>query len=88
MTRIQNRYDAVRCDGRQHLLTQIVHFYQSNAGRIVHTTHDPGGVTRWQLRDNCGYALLTEESPENGVAKPTGRLILHVEFSYFCSISC
>src|SRR5260370_1158476 len=32
---------------------QIVYFHQSNAGRVVHTTHNRGVVARWQLRDDC-----------------------------------
>src|SRR5439155_21233757 len=47
----------------QHLLTQIVYFYQSNAGRIVHATHDRGVVTRWQLRDNCRLPYVARSVP-------------------------
>ena len=32
---------------------QIVYFYQSDAGGIVHTTHDRGVVTCGQIRDDC-----------------------------------
>src|SRR6266481_3321683 len=38
---------------RTRYLIQIVHFHQSNANSVVHTTHDRSVVTRWQLRDNC-----------------------------------
>ena len=32
---------------------QIVHFYQSNSGRVVYATHDRGVVARWQICDDC-----------------------------------
>ena len=31
---------------------QIVYFYQSNAGGIVHAAYDRGVVARWQLRND------------------------------------
>src|SRR5947208_4023207 len=35
------------------MLLQIVHFYETNAGGVVHTTHDRGVVPRWQFHDDC-----------------------------------
>jgi len=34
------------------MLTQIVHFHETNAGGVVHATHDRGVVARWQLCDD------------------------------------
>ena len=31
---------------------KIVHFHQSNSGRVVYTAHDRGVVTCWQLCDD------------------------------------
>jgi hypothetical protein len=36
----------------QHLLIQIVYFYQSNSGDNVFAAHNPGVVTWWQGCDN------------------------------------
>ena len=35
------------------VLMQIVHFYETNPGRVVYTAHNGGVVARWQLRDDC-----------------------------------
>ncbi len=50
-------------DGLQHLLIQIVHFYESNAGGIVYATHDRGVVTRWQLCDDCRLPPVCRRQP-------------------------
>src|SRR5438477_225499 len=44
--------NALRCDGLQHLLIQIVHFHECNSGHVVHSTHDRGVVTRRQICDD------------------------------------
>ena len=31
---------------------QIVHFHETNPGRVVYTPHNRGVVARWQLRDD------------------------------------
>src|SRR3954452_23027061 len=46
--------NALRCDGLQLLLIQIVHFHECNSGHVVHATHDRGVITCGQLRYNCG----------------------------------
>ena len=43
----------------RHLLIQIVHFYQSDAGGIVHAAHDSGVVTRRQVCDDRRFASVT-----------------------------
>src|SRR6266480_7446875 len=44
--------NALRCDGLQHLLIQIVHLYEGNTGHVVHSTYDRGVVTRRQICDD------------------------------------
>ena len=44
--------NALRCDGLQHLLIQIVHFHECNSGHVVHATHDRGVVTPRQICDD------------------------------------
>src|SRR2546423_1377816 len=41
--------NALRCDGLQHLLIQIVHFYECNSGHVVYTTHDRRVITCRQV---------------------------------------
>ena len=34
-------------------LLQIVHFYETDSGRVVYTAHNRGVVARWQLSNDC-----------------------------------
>ena len=38
---------------------QVVHFHESNAGGVIHATHDHGVVTCCQICDDCGFPSIT-----------------------------
>ena len=48
---------------RQYIIADLVHFHESNAGGVVHTTHDRGVITRLQRRNDRRLAWLSRSMP-------------------------
>src|SRR5215831_10685193 len=53
----------VLCRFFQHLWTQIVHFHQSIARSVVHTTHDGSVIARLQRCNDRRLAWLSRSMP-------------------------
>ena len=43
---------------RPHVSVEIVHFYETNPGRVVYTAHNRGVVARWQFRNDRRFRWI------------------------------
>src|SRR5436309_2572183 len=56
---VMRSISAYNCGFEKATLLQIVHFHQSNPGRVVHPAHDGGVVACWQVCDDRRFPSVT-----------------------------